>query len=190
MSRIGVVGEDRTDAATLRVLIQRLAPRVGVRLRAPSVGGCSRLLRKLPSYMRDLAADGCSALIVLHDLDRCPTNGELNDEAALRRRLDAIAAPPGVARLICIPVEEVEAWFWCDQGILDLVGKGGKANRSPHRIQRPKEQLLALSARAQRRPSYSTNMNEKLAESLDLDSCAACCPSFRELRDFVRRQVG
>lgn len=36
----------------------------------------------------------------------------MNDEARLTRELTAIPVPRGLERLICIPVEEVEAWFF------------------------------------------------------------------------------
>lgn len=186
--RVGVLGEDRSDVETLATLVRRIVPGVGVRQRAPATGGCSMLRRKLPTFMRELALQGCGAIVVVHDLDRSPDNGELNDEAALRTKLAGLRPPEGVERLICIPIEELEAWFWADQGVLDLVGRGlGQAHPSPHRIARPKEKLYGLSMRAHRKPIYSTNMNPLLAEKLALEVCADRCPSFRELRDFLLR---
>jgi hypothetical protein len=86
----------------------------------------------------------------------------------------------------------LEAWFWSDQGVIDIVGPGanGKAERHPHNIRQPKEALKHLSWRAHLKPVYSTNMNEKLAEKLDLDLCAQRCPSFAALRDFAIRIFG
>lgn len=111
MSRIGVMGEDRSDVATLKVLLRRIAPKIGVDGRAPAAGGCAALRKRLATFMRELAQGGCTTLLILHDLDLSPQNCELNDEAALRARLSEAAVPAGVERLICIPVEELEAWF-------------------------------------------------------------------------------
>lgn len=189
---IGVLGEDETDVRTLRVLIQRLLrANVAVKPRSPPRGGCAALRRVAAAYMRELSQCGCTALVFVHDLDRNPNNGELNDEAALRTRLEAIAVPVGIARLICIPVEELEAWFWSDQGVLDRIGKGaGHAMPSPHALKQPKEALIRLSRRAHGKAVYSPNMNPELAEDLDLETCAARCPAFRELRSFVQEHCG
>lgn len=79
--------------------------------------------------MKLLAREGCAAVIVVHDLDRNPHNGELNDEPALRRALEEIEVPSTLTRLICIPVEELEAWFWADPEVLALVRPGTKGPR-------------------------------------------------------------
>lgn len=189
MSAIGVMGEDRTDCETIKVLLRRMIPNtLGIPMRCPPRGGCAALRRAAATYMKELERAGCVAVVLVHDLDRNPLNDELNHEPRLRATLGAISVPPGLERLLCIPVEELEAWFWSDQGVIDRVGKGhGKASPSPHSIRQPKEALTALSARAHRKPVYSTNMNKELAASLDLDLCAERCPSFRDLRTFAVR---
>lgn len=191
MSRVGVMGEDRTDTDTLTVLVRRIVPGVGVDARAPAVGkaGCAALRKRAPDFARELVAHGCSALVLVHDLDRDGNNGELKDEEELRRALARLIPAELGPRLICIPVEEMEAWFWACQTALDRVGKGfARASASPHLVKQPKEALVRLSARAHRKPVYSTNMNRAMAEVLDLDSCTARCPSFRGLREFLGRQ--
>lgn len=139
-----------------------------------------------PANESALEADGCVAAIIVHDLDRNPANNTLNDEAKLRSALEAIEVPRGLERIVCIPVEELEAWFWADPDVLALVGNGSAA-ASPHLIKQPKERLIALSRGANQKPRYSTNDNERLATKLNLGLCATRCPSFRAMRDFVRR---
>ena len=165
--------------------MRRMIPReIGIAKRNPPSGraGCAALRKAAKTYM-------CTAVILLHDLDLSRENNELNDEGRLRARLAAIPVPSGIDRLICIPVEELEAWFWADQNVLDRVGPGGKASASPHLIKRPKEQLRDLSWRAHRKYSYATTRNPELAEFLDLELCARRCPSFAELRAFVAAQL-
>ena len=88
---------------------------------------------------------------------------------------------------MCIPVEEIEAWFWADQRVVQRVGRGeGKAHASPHQIRSPKEELMRLSATAGGKRRYSQNQNGELAELLDLEVCAARCPAFAELLAFIR----
>jgi hypothetical protein len=87
---------------------------------------------------------------------------------------------------ICIPVEEMEAWFWSDPGVVRYVGQGkGKANENPHQIRSPKEELLKLSRSENRKPRYSTNMNVELAAMLNLELCSQRCPSFKNLLRFL-----
>jgi hypothetical protein len=191
--RIGVLAEDATDCNAVGVLIRRIAGEV----RGPPVGinkysgkGCHRLRKGAEPKMKLMADEGCVAAVLVHDLDRDPNNGELNDEAALRAKLEAIELPANLARLICIPVEELEAWFWSDPAVIEEVGRGkGKAHPSPHLIKSPKEELIRLSIGANKRPRYSTNDNDKLAAKLDLGICAQRCASFRLLMEFVRGVV-
>lgn len=187
MSAIGVLGEDLTDVDTLKVLMRRLLPSgIGVQGRYPPKGGCSALRRHAAAYMRELQSAGCTALALVHDLDLDPANCQLRDEGKLRKELCSIRVPSGVTCHICIPVEEIEAWFWSDPNLISIVGKGGgKAHSSPHLIRRPKEELIRLSFRAHRKPVYSTNKNPELAAKLNLDLCAERCPSFRQLREFL-----
>ncbi len=187
--RFGVLAEDMTDCDAIGVLIVRIAQQVRadpVSLSKDAGKGCSRLRKAAEPKLKLMARDGCAAAVLVHDLDRDPNNGELNDEAALRRKLEAIAWPAQLRKLICIPVEELEAWFWSDPAVLEEVGRGnGKAHPSPHLIRQPKEKLIRLSIGANKKPRYSTNDNGELAKKLDLSLCAQRCASFRMLKEFV-----
>jgi hypothetical protein len=193
--RIGVLAEDKTDCDALREIIER----IGKEVNAPTFGvepdwgdGCGNLRRQARAMIRQMANKGCGAVVLVHDLDRDPVNRQLRDERALRATLEAIECPAGVRRLICIPVEEIEAWFWSDQDLLDeVVGVKGKAKAAhqPELIVQPKEKLIRLSRDAGRRPRYSRIVNKDLAKKLNLDVCAQRCRSFRELREFVRSVV-
>lgn len=183
---IAVVAEDETDCQALRKIIHRvLGEHVGVK--KWSSKGCSHLRRKLPARLNSMSRKGCNAFIVVHDLDRNPENGALNNELELRKKLNSLVEKfPAPATHLCIPVEELEAWFWSDPKVIDYIGKGkGKASNSPHLTSRPKEKLIALSVGKNRKPRYSTNMNVELAEMLDLELCSQRCPSFQKLRNFL-----
>lgn len=193
MSRIGVMGEDATDVETLVVLLRRIVPgSVGVKTKAPPSGrgGCAKLVRSAPTYMKELWASGCTLAILLHDLDLDSANNELKDEKKLRAHLSALPVPAGLELVICIPVEEIEAWFWSDQAVLDRVGIRAKASSSPHLIKKPKEQLRDLSLRTHHKVKYATTQNPKLAEDLNLEVCAQRCPAFASLREQVLRRFG
>lgn len=188
---IGVLAEDETDCLAAEVLVKRITNDVGrARFHVPKAWGkgCARLRAKAPARLKDMAKRGCVAAIVIHDLDRNPQTNALNDPEVLHRELEAIECPPELRRLICIPVEEIEAWFWSDDVTVKLVGRGtGSAHLSPHNIIDPKGKLEDLSIGANRKPRYTTNDNPMLAEHLTMDICAQRCASFRAFRDFVRQ---
>ena len=183
---IGLIAEDDTDCDTIRKIVHRLLGK-NTKTKKWASNGCSHLLRKLPAQLKSLSQKGCDRFIIIHDLDRNPKNDSLNNEVQLRNTLkqksDSIS---NSNKHICIPIEELEAWFWSDPNVIDFVGKGkGKAHPNPHSIKKPKEKLIGLSVGKNRKPRYSTNMNVELADMLDLDICSDRCPSFRNLRDFL-----
>ena len=182
---IGVIAEDQTDGQTLRVLLQKLCGSgTRVPIRADSGGGS--IVRKGTRWMADLGREGCSAVIIVHDLDRDSQTGRLRDEGALRARLEQLQPPRGVSRYICIPVEELEAWFWADEKVLCQVARGPvKAQTRPETLRQPKEELMRRSRDAGNKPRYATNDNPRLALHLDIELCAKRCPSFHKLREFV-----
>jgi Domain of unknown function (DUF4276) len=184
--RIAVIAEDDTDCDAIKNIIRRVLDE-NVSTKKWASNGCSTLRRKLSAKLSSLSDDGCNAFIVIHDLDRNPENGMLNDEAQLRRVLEKSASDINrSARHICIPIEELEAWFWADPKVIEYIGKGkGKASANPRSVVQPKEALIKLSRDEKRRPRYSTNMNAEIAGRLDLDLCAQRCESFRDLRTFL-----
>jgi len=185
---IGVVAESGNDCEVIRTLIGRIfetkqIPSGKYKVIKRAGEGCSKLRRKAERWMRELSGCGCSSIILVHDCDR-------HDEASLRAELHALAVPEGIGRFVCIPIEEIEAWFFSSERALHLVcGDRARSHPSPHLISSPKEKLIDLSRGANRKPRYSPNDNVKLAEVLELDVCAQRCPAFRELRTFLLNLV-
>ncbi len=186
----GVLVEDATDADALRVIIQRHLG-TGTKVKALSGKGCARLRAKAEPWLKQLAHLGFKRAILLHDLDRNPSNSGLNDIHKLSSELQAISVPTGIERLICIPIEEMEAWFWADEAVVKVVGRGeGKAHPTPHNIVSPKEELVRLSRAANGKPRYSTIDNASLASKLDFSLCSKKCESFRVLLSFLDQAKG
>ena len=166
---LGVLAEDDNDCEVIRVLVRRIFEARGVKpgawcLKKRHDKGCANLRRKTERWLVDLVKEGCTAAVVIHDLDLNPCNGTLNDEAHLRRTLEAILVPRGFERLICIPVEEVEAWFFAsEKALTQACGTLQKAASSPHLIRQSKETLIRMSRGAGKKPRYSENENDKSA---------------------------
>ncbi|NEP58024.1 MAG: DUF4276 family protein [Symploca sp. SIO2G7] len=184
---IALIAEDDTDCDAVRKIVHRVLG-TNTRIKPWASKGCSTLKKKLPAKLKALANAGCNAFIIIHDLDRNPQNNSLNDEAKLRETLEAAASEiKSINKYICIPIEELEAWFWSDPNVVKHIGQGkGEAKANPHLIIKPKEQLIKLSMDERRKPRYSTNMNVELAEMLNLELCSARCPSFKYLLNFLK----
>ena len=178
---IALIAEDETDCDAVRVIARRVLNNQSLRIKPWAAKGCGNLKKDLPAKLKAMSNQGCDAFIIIQDLDR-------NDEAQLRITLEkASSGVKGVNKHICIPIEELEAWFWADPEVVKSVGRGkGNAERNPDLISSPKEKLIKLSAGENRKPRYSTNENVKLAERLNLELCAERCPSFKNLIEFLR----
>jgi len=186
--RIALIAEDNTDCEAVREIVHRV---LGEKTQTKkwASNGCHHLRRKLSAKMMALSNEGCNAFIIVHDLDRNPANGSLNDEAKLRTNLEkSIANFSKIEKHICIPIEELEAWFWSDPNVVKSVGgQKAKAHSNPESISKPKEKLFELSEGKNRKSRYSTNANTGLAKMLDLDLCSQRCPSFKKLLDFLKQ---
>lgn len=183
---IGVLAEDTSDCDALETIMGAVFKERDVapgqyKIYSKSGKGCAKLRRKAAPWIQEFVDKGCRSIILVHDLDR-------NDERTLRFDMNAIAVPPGVRRLLCIPAEELEAWFFASPEALRVV-LGDEAPKhahpNPHLIASPKERLMRLSLGANHKPRYSATESPKLAAKLELDLCGKRCPAFRELRKFL-----
>ncbi len=180
---IGIIAEDDCDVASIRVLIHRISrdSRIGIR---KFVGkGCGKIMRKCNAWANQLKAKGCCALIVIHDRDR-------NDLRQLQNAISTALRPnPFQKSLICIPVEELEAWLLSDpaaiQRALSLPSKP-KVSGMPEQISSPKEYLQRIVHVASRGEQIYLNTvhNERICSELDIENANAC-PSFRPFHCFV-----
>ncbi|ALB42693.1 MULTISPECIES: DUF4276 family protein [unclassified Anabaena] len=185
--KIALIAEDNTDCEAIRTIVHRVLG-AEVTTKKWASKGCSSLTKKLRAKLKLLSTEGCNIFIVVHDLDRNPQNGSLNNERALRSKLEELSSEiESLKKHICIPIEELEAWFWSDPEVIKyLGGEKGKAHPNPHEIKSPKEKLIELSVGENRKPRYSTNMNVELAERLNLNICSDRCASFKNLLNFLR----
>ncbi len=185
MARYAVLGEDRSDAETLRVLIRRLADNERLAVKIKGYDGCGQLLRKGARDLDEFLSQGYDRFVVAYDADR-------DDPAARLARARSMVQESRAASSACcvvVPVEELEAWLLADVAAVSKKWPSWRPDpiANPERVQDPKEYLEKLSRDSQRRPRYSHAVdNPMLAGLIDLEIVAKKCPSFRVLAEFVR----
>lgn len=184
---VGVIAEDDSDVDSATVLIRRISGKSNVGVKRFVGKGCGRINRKSRAWATNLKQRGCSLLILIHDLDR-------NRLAELRIKLEQSLDPSPIGEyLICIPVEELEAWLLADPVAIRKalkLPKTPKIKGHPEDISSPKEYLEALVRRiTQGEKVYDhTRHNEKICKELGIDRVLRC-PSFKEFHEFVRQKV-
>jgi hypothetical protein len=167
--KIGILAEDKTDVDCIKTLVNRMSDGRIVS-KGMGIGRFGNMfdLRKMTRFTRSLSAEGCSYLLVVHDLDREGATNELNDERQLRAKLAAaLVNNPITRKAIIVPIEEIEAWLLSDK------------YPHPEKIPNPKNVLKKLNRN--HRPSD----NAKLAEKIGIDVIVQKCPSFRPLPEFL-----
>jgi hypothetical protein len=179
-----ILGEDISDANTLKVLVRKLAGNESLKVTPKGFGGSSKMLRKGARELRNLRRLKHTRFIICHDAD----GPDPRPKGRLVR--EQIVKPSGVTEQYCIviPVQELEAWILADIESATRVFRSWvpKPIDNPEGIPKPKEHLERLSKGSKGRPLYShATHNEQMAKYLDLDVVKGKCPSFRTLADFV-----
>ncbi len=182
----GILGEDDSDAETLKVLVQRLAGNPRLTVKTKGYGGCSELLRKGAKQLQLFKMLSLTHFIVCHDADG-PDPQPKRDEVIQR-----IVRPSGFTEDCCIviPVQELEAWILADIECASKIFSSWHPSpiESPERIFKPKEYLERVSKEGKQRPRYRhATHNERMALHLDLDKVAKKCPAFGTLVSFVKK---
>ena len=183
--RIGIIAEDDSDVAVVKILIRKLTTkRFAI---SHFIGkGCGSLKRKAMAWCRALAMKGCTAAVVVHDQDR-------NDVIHLRSELERAVVDSPISTFVVIPIEELEAWLLADCGAIERamnLARTPRQNHNPESIPSPKEHLgkvIEQCSRGGRKRYVNTVHNEIIAGHLSVQQVASRCSSFRDLKKFVRQ---
>jgi len=186
--RVGVIAEDDSDVDSVRILIQRMTGIAQISIKRRVGKGCGRLKKKCHAWTDLLRQQGCSLLILIHDLDS-------NNLSDLTKEIQKALNPcPIMIHLICIPVQEFEAWLLSDpMAIKDAMNLKNppKVKTSPETINSPKEHLGELIYRASNKEQIymNTKHNPKIAAKISIDLVRAKCQSFVPFYDFVHSHL-
>ena len=192
IQRVGIIAEDNSDADCAAVLIHRITnnDRIGIRR---FVGkGCGKVKRKCYAWSEQLRQRGCSLLVLIHDLD----GNDIEDlRTTLNGVLNGVFNPcPITIHLICIPVQELEAWLLSDPNAIKTamhLNKSPNVKGQPETISSPKEHLGELIYRASKGEKIyiHTKHNPKITEALSISLVQSKCPSFIPFYDFVQSNL-
>jgi len=189
----GILGEDKSDVATLKVLIRKLANDKSVSIKTKGYCGCGEMLRKGGKQLKLFAKLGCNRLIVCYDADN---EKQTNRYQEVVKNIIKKSGLTGLEKeIICIviPVQEIEAWILADIEAVAHIFENWhpKPISKPESIDSPKEYLEKLSRDAKKRPRYNhATHNEKVVQYLDLDKVIEKCPSFNSLVELVKSDFG
>jgi len=166
----GVLGEDKSDVETLKVLIRKLANNEKIAIKTKGYRDCGEMLKNGKKQLNLFKNLGCCRFIVCYDAD-CE-----KPEKRYQQVVECIITPSGLKNeaIICIliPVQEIEAWILADIEAITQIFKNWqpKSISNPESIHNPKEHLEKLSRDAKGKPRYNHAVhNEKVAQYLNLD---------------------
>ena len=139
----GILAEDRSDAATLKVIVRRLLADSSFPIRAKGFDGSGELLRKGANQLRLFRDLGCTRFIVCHDADGIDPAPKFD----LVRSKIVRASQLENASCILVPVQKLEAWILADIESAAQIFSSWQptAIDNPERIANPKEHLEKLS---------------------------------------------
>lgn len=182
----GILGEDASDAETLKVLVRRLADNPRLPVIAKGYGGCGRMLSDGARDLQFFKKRRLTHFIVCHDADG--PDPKPKKDLVMRQ----IVQPSGSAEDCCIviPVQELEAWILADIECASHIFTSWHPGpvQNPEGIVKPKETLERLSEDRRRKRRYKHALhNEKIAWHLDLAKVEEKCPAFRILVAFVKK---
>lgn len=186
IKKIGLAVEDESDFETVRILINRVILKEWIGFKKTLWNGCGRLHRKATDFARTLVSRWCNLIIIVHDRDD-------NDLDKLREELQASLDKAYHTNFVCIPIEEIEAWFLSDTNALKVVfglTKEPKIPWSVENINSPKEKLgeCVHSCSGGSKIYINTKHNPLIAARIDINKIYNKCSSFKEFFDFLRAQ--
>ncbi len=168
---LGIIAEDESDVQVIQAITVSLLKRTDLGFKHFVGHGCGKLRRKCESWSVVLTKRGCTAIVVVHDLDSFVLN-------ELRAQLEAsIKGCKAAQRLVLIPRKELEAWLLYDPNALSAVFGAGKAPRLPGNPEMevdPKKTLGNVVEKAFGKKYISTIHNSLIAARLDVSKLKGC----------------
>lgn len=184
-TKVGIIVEGVSDFDCISTLISRTHKKY-IRPEIANARNCGSIKSKSDKFASVLKTKGCTHLIVVHDADK-------DNPTEITNKIKAKIKDSGFddKHLICVPVEELEAWLLADTQNLNTYFAPKKPIQpipNPERVSSPKEHLERLVEKQGSQSTYfHTTDNAKLFETIDFTLVEKACPSFKHLYDFVKK---
>lgn len=184
---VGIIAEDMSDIKTAKKIINLISGK-NVTIKPSASEGCAKLMRKCKASADQFWAMGCKMLIIIHDSD------ENNPQGILQKIEQKIKPCPFEKYLVCVPVQEIEAWLLSDPNAIKKamgLAKLPRISGMPEDINSPKDFLRQLVSKASsNRITYvNTIHNDKIASYLNIDTVKKRCPSFLKFYKFIKDNI-
>ena len=182
---VGIIAEDDSDVECVKHFVRRIHTNKRIGFKKFVGQGCGKISRKANAWAKIFKMQGCTAIILLHDLDR-------NKHADLYKKLSEAFLPSPIRKyIISIPVEELESWLLSDENAFNSVFNINKTKylpKHPETVPSPKEYIAKLvRSETNKKIDYlNTRHNSKLAEQIDFHEMRTKCPSSIPFMDFVK----
>lgn len=181
--KMGIITEDDSDFDVITKLTLALLEPRRVSFKKFVGDGCGKLRRKCGAWSQNLVSQGCSWIVVVHDLDEF-------DEDDLRTTLTAAVAPSRAKDyVVLIPKREIEAWLLYDAAALAAAFNERRLlslPANPESVINPKEYLGRLIWAKYRKRYLHTLHNAKIAQYIST-SALGSSKSFIPHSEFVER---
>ena len=183
--QIGIIAEDDSDVDCLKSFIKRILANKQVSFKKFVGQGCGKISKKAHAWAEIFKAQGCTSLILLHDLDR-------NNKTSLLKKLNESLLPSPIEKyLICIPIEELEAWLLSDANAIKQVfniNQNISLPANPETTNSPKEFLgKFVRKETNKKVDYiNTRHNLKIAEIIDISLIFDKCSTFQQFQNFIK----
>jgi hypothetical protein len=183
---VGIIAEDKSDVECIKILARKIADKKPIAFPFFSSRGSGDLrnIKKVSAWSKALFEKGCKYLLLVHDLD------QRNYRELYKTLVTVISASIIPDNIICIPVQEIEAWFLSDEAAILAFCHASRLSRkipaNPENIDSPKEYLRKLIYdTSKNKISFIEIMNQKLADFVNIEQIIAKCPSFSPLKELI-----
>jgi hypothetical protein len=180
--KIGIIAEDISDIEVVSEILAKYLNENDFTVKKFVGHGCGKLRNKCASWAKLLTKQGCSHILLFHDLDRhCET--VLRNELEYKIRLQSVCDS-----IVVIPNEEMEAWLLSDpQAIKSVFSLKSKPKYIPdcEAIISPKEYLQKVVWALGRKKYLNTVHNKRIANLTSLNNLKRC-RSFKVLDEYLQ----